>query len=447
MKEKVTLNGKELKRATILNQVISGQLVCREAADILDISLRHLRRMLAHYRRDGPAALAHGNRGEKAHNTIDDSIKRKTIELARTAYVGCNHQHFTELLAERESITLSRSSVRRILLAAGIRSPQKRRAPKHRNRRDRWPQEGMLLQTDGSQADWLEGRGPRLTLIGAIDDATGIVPAGVFRYQEDAQGYMLLFKQIVTGHGIPQAVYHDAHGIFQRSSKEPETLEEQLAGRRAPTQFGRVLEELGIVSITSRSPQARGRIERLWGTFQSRLIIELRLAKANDIHDANRVLQDFLSKFNRRFAVPPVEEGIAYRQPPADFDPDRIFCFKYIRVVGLDNVVTFGQHRLQILPTNGRLSYARTRVEVHERLDGSIMVYLQGQCLATIPAPPTAPVLRARGMPRVKAEKIILSNPEQRSPVPVASVLKQTKYKPASDHPWRRTPILHRVRG
>ena len=441
------MNRKEQNRSIVLNKVLSGQLICKEAATILGISLRQFRRILAKYKHDGSAALAHGNRGKKAHNALDSSIKNKVVELARTTYAGCNHQYFTELLAERESIELSRASVRSILLEAGIRSPKRRRAPKHRNRRDRWPQEGMLLQTDGSQADWLEGRGPRLTLIGAIDDATGIVPAGVFRYQEDAQGYMLLFKQIVTKDGVPEAAYHDAHGIFERSSKEPETIEEQLAGKRTPTQFGRVLEELGIISITSRSPQARGRIERLWGTFQSRLTIELRLAGSNNIHDANRVLQTFLPKFNRRFAVPPAEEGIAYRQLPADFDPDRIFCFKYSRVVGLDNVVTFGQHRLQILPSNGRLSYARTQVEVHERLDGSILVYFQGQCLATIPAPPTAPVLRARGLPRVKAEKIILSNPEQQSSVPAASILKQTKYKPATDHPWRRISILHRDRG
>jgi len=195
-------------------------------------------------------------------------MKRQVLELAQATYQGCNNQHFTELLAEQEGIALSRSSVRRILLEAGIKSPRRRRPPKHRSRRERYPREGMLLQTDGSRHDWLEGRGPWLSLIGAIDDATGKVSHALFRYQEDAQGYFLLLRQIVDGGGIPMALYHDRHGIFERSKREPESLEEQLEGRKRATQFGRLVEELGITSIPSRSPQARGRIERLWGTFQ-----------------------------------------------------------------------------------------------------------------------------------------------------------------------------------
>ena len=131
-----------------------------------------------------------------------------------------------------------------------------------------------------SRHDWLEKRGPYLTLVGAIGDATGNVPYGLFRDEEDAQGYFLLLCRIVASHGIPMALYHDGHGIFERSKKEPESLEEQLEGKRKPTQFGRLMEELGITSITSRSPQAKGRIERLWGTFQDRLVSELRLAGA-----------------------------------------------------------------------------------------------------------------------------------------------------------------------
>ncbi len=161
------------------------------------------------------------------------------------------------------------------------------------------------------------------------------------------------------------------------------------------------MEELGIISITSRSPQAKGRIERLWGTFQDRLKSELRIAGARTIEEANQVLWDFLPRYNQRFAVPASEPGLAYRQPPEGFNPDEVFCFKYYRTVGRDNVVRFGEHRLQIMPTNGRLSYAQARVEVHERMDGSLAVYYQGQCLATKPAPPEAPVLRARNTARV----------------------------------------------
>ena len=217
MKEKVILNKKEQRRLMVLNKVESGEMSSREAAEVLGLSIRHIRRTLAGYRREGAAALAHGNRGRKPWNALNDETRSKVLELMQTTYAGCNHQHFSELLAEREAVTLSRSSVRRILVEAGIRSPRKRRPPKHRSRRERYPKEGMLLQTDGSHHDWLEGRGSCLTLIAAIDDATGTVPYGLFRHQEDAQGYMLLLRQIVASHGIPEALYHDGHGIFERS--------------------------------------------------------------------------------------------------------------------------------------------------------------------------------------------------------------------------------------
>jgi len=438
MKERVTLNKKEQKRLMVVNQVERGVMTAREAAEVLGLSLRHVRRILAAYRKEGAQALAHGNWGRKPCNTLDESLKKRVVELAQSTYAGCNVQHFTELLAERENIPLSRSSVRLILLGAGIKSPRRRRAPKHRSRRERYPREGMLLQIDGSDHDWLEGRGPRLSLVGAIDDATGEVPYALFRDEEDAQGYTLLLRYIVESQGIPEALYHDGHGIFERSRKEPESLEEQLMGKRKPTQFGRIMEELGIISITSLSPQARGRIERLWGTFQDRLVSELRIAGASNREEANRVLWSFLPRYNPRFVVPAAEPGSAYREPPESFNPEEVFCFKYQRTVGRDNVVRFGEHRLQIMPTNGRLSYVKARVEVHERMDGSLAVYYKGQCLLTKPAPVEAPVLRVRNTSRLIPGA---SEPLESAPPIVNKILKPKAthpYKPAPNHPWRR---------
>jgi len=447
MKERVTLNNKEQNRLIVLNRVERGMMTTREAAEILGLSLRQVKRMLGRYRREGAAALAHGNRGRKPRHTLDAGMKKRVVELFQTVYKGCNHQHFTELLVEREEINLSRSSVRRILLEAGIRSPRKRRAPKHRSRRERYPREGMLLQIDGSRDDWLEGRGPCLSLIGAVDDATGKVPFSLFRDEEDAQGYTLLLRHIVEDQGIPEALYHDGHGIFERSRKEPETLEEQLAGKREPTQFGRMVEELGIISITSLSPQARGRIERLWGTFQDRLKSELRIAGATNARQANLVLWNFLPRFNQRFAVPAREPGLAYRPVPDGFNPDEVFCFKYQRSVGKDNVVRFGGHRLQIMPTNGRLSYVKANVEVHERMDGSLAVYYKGQCLLTRSAPPEAPVLRARSTVRFIPG---VSDSRELAPCIAAKTAKPKlgrPYKPAPDHPWRGPFRVHIDRG
>jgi transposase len=423
MEGMVILNKKEQKRLMVISKVERGEVGGRDAAALLDISLRHFRRLVAGYRGDGVQALAHGNRGRAPANALDSGLRERVTELARTTYDGCNTQHFTELLAERESIRLSRSSVRRILLENGVSRPRKRRPPKHRKRRERYPQEGMLVQIDGSRHDWLEGRGPWMSLIGAIDDATGKVFYALFREQEDAVGYFQLIQRVVTEHGIPLALYHDGHAVFERSEYEPESLEEQLEGKKRITQLGRLMSELNITSIRSRSPQARGRIERLWGTFQDRLVSELRLAGARTMAEANEVLWRHLPRHNQRFAVPAAQPDSAFREPGGNLED--MFCLKYTRTVGLDNVVRFGPHRLQVLPSNGRYSYARAKVEVHQAFDGSLSVYYDNHRLDTRPAPPDAAKLREPAKNR---------NSETR----------QRYYtKPAPDHPWRGKYRVH----
>jgi len=439
--ERVTLNQKEQRRLMVLNQVGVGKLVGWEASETLGLSLRHVRRLLAGYRRSGAEALAHGNRGRRPQHALGERVRRRVAELGGTVYLGCNTQHFTELLAEREGITLSRSTVRRILNTAGVKSPRKRRPPKHRSRRERYPQEGQLLQIDGSRHDWLGGRGPWLTLVGAIDDATGKVPFALFRQQEDSQGYFLLLEGIVAREGIPLALYHDRHSIFEHVTNSTESLEEQLEGKRRPTQFGRLMEELGITSITSYSPQAKGRVERLWGTFQDRLVSELRLVGASTCDMANRVLWDFLPRFNVRFPVPAAQVGSVYAKPGAGFVPQEVFCFKYERTVGVDNVVQFGEQRMQIMPTAERASYARAKVQVHERMDGSLAVYYQGRCLASQPAPLEAPVLRARKMKAALPNTAhadatpLPTNRETTVPIPI-EVRPRIPARPARNHPW-----------
>jgi len=424
MKETVTLNGKEQKRLRVLNEVEMDRYTGKEAADMLDLSLRHVRRLLAVYRKEGVAALAHGNRGKKPPNAKDASLRKQVVELYQRKYVGFNTQHFTESLEEREGIQLSRSSVRNILLAVGIRSPRKRQAPKHRSRRERYPQEGMMLQIDASPHDWLEGRGPELTLIGAIDDATGKVPYAFFRKSEDAVGYFLLLRGIVTRYGIPLALYHDRDSVFVPASWEKESIEDQLEGKVSITQYGRLLNELGIQSIPAYSPQAKGRVERLWKTFQDRLISELRLAGAKTEDEANRVLSEYLIRHNDKFAVPALQSGSAYLKVTEGFDLDRYFCFKYQRVVGGDNVVRFEGTRLQILPSNGRQGYAHARVEVHVKLDGTISVFYQGNYLLTRPAPAEASLQRVLTESRRDSVNTLKTN--------------SRGHKPAPDHPWKR---------
>ena len=441
------MNKKEQRRLMVLNKLEKGEMKNEEAAQLLCLSGRHVKRLRSAYRMKAASALAHGNRGRKPVHALSEEVCNRIVELIQHRYMGFNQQHFTEMLMEKEGISVSRSTVRRILSRAGIRSPRRRRPPKHRKRRERYPQEGMLLQIDGSPHEWLEGRGPRLSLIAAIDDATGKVVGALFREQEDAQGYFLLIKQIVATYGIPMALYHDRHGIFERSPLDKESIEDQLEGGRALTQFGRLMEELEITSISALSPQAKGRIERLWGTFQDRLVSELRLARVGTLIEANGMLKRFLPDHNRRFAVPPVQAGSAYRKPPARFVPDEVFCFKYRRIVAKDNVVRFAKHRLQIIPSNGRASYASARVDVHEHMNGSLAVFHQGKCLLTTPAPYEASVLRARTGARPTVSPDTPLSPKH-TPIPASSRPKQAlKYRPAPNHPWRHTMVIHKDRG
>ena len=263
----LTLNQREQARLEILNRVLQGWVQVREASHILGVSERQAWRLLAAYRKEGAAALAHGNRGQRPVNVTPQEVRDQVITLARTQYAGLNHTHLTELLAEREGIGLARTTVRDILIDAGVPSPRRRRPPRHRERRERKAQEGMLLQLDGSYHAWLEDRGPWLTLLLAVDDATGTVPAALFRDQEDTQGYMFLLQDVVRRHGIPLAVYTDRHAVFQHHRTRWE--EEHQTQKGTPTQFARALQDLGVTQIFALSPEAKGRVERANGTFQS----------------------------------------------------------------------------------------------------------------------------------------------------------------------------------
>jgi len=259
-RETITLTKKEQQRAHVLVQVVEGHLAVPDAARLLGLSFRHLRRLLAKVRQGGPAALAHRNRGRISPHRLAEVIRTQVLTLARTRYAGANDHHLTELLREHNGLILSRPTVQRLLRKAGIGSPRTRRAPKHRRRRERMPQAGLLVQMDGSDHPWLEERGPRLVLLAAIDDATGEVLAGVFRPQEDAHGYFLLLRQLIRRYGLPAAAYTDRHGIFHRDPRTPQGLAEQLEGDIASTQVGRALHELGIRWIPASSPQGTDEI-------------------------------------------------------------------------------------------------------------------------------------------------------------------------------------------
>jgi transposase len=419
----ITMTTVEQRRAWVLTKVIAGEVEAIEAAELLGLSVRSVWRLKGRFITEGPAGLVHGNRGRVSPRRIDEATREQVRELAQGRYDGANDSHLAELLAEAEGIVISRVSVRRILRGAGIASPRRRRSPRHRSRRDRMPQAGMLLQTDGSRHDWLAERGPRLTLVAAIDDATGIITGATFREQEDAAGYLTVLRQTIRRHGIPLALYRDRHGIFETPKGMALTLEEQLVDRRSPTQFGRALAELGITSIAARSPQAKGRIERAWGTFQDRLVVELRLAGATDLEAAERVLGRFVARFNRRFAVPAANPEPAWRPLPADLSLEGVCCLKYRRVVARDNTVRAGATILQLPARTGGRTNAGRRVELQLRLDGQLVVWDGQRTVLVQPAPADPVQLRALHAARAELGSI-------------APSLGSTAV-PAASHPWR----------
>ena len=249
MKE-VTLKQQELARLHVLTNVLEYQTPVGQAAEILGVSERHIRRLLNAYRKEGAAALAHGNRDRRPHNAVLDAQTAGVVRLASTKYSGTNHTHLTELLREQEGIDLSRPTVPRIMAKAGIGTPRSRRSQQHRVRRKRMAQEGMLVQVDGSHHRWLRNGGPRIAPLLTVDDATGTVPAAMFREEEDTLSYFLPKNKLIQQCGIPLAIYSARHPVFEftgDTSRYP-------AG---PTQFARAMEELGIRQIFDGSPQAK----------------------------------------------------------------------------------------------------------------------------------------------------------------------------------------------
>ncbi len=401
----LTLTAKEQTRLQILNGVLEGHWFVREATEVLGVSERHAWRLLAAYRKEGAAALAHGNRGRVPSNATPTATGQQVVAMAQERYSGINHTHLAELLAKLGGVVLSRSTVRRLLVGAGLPSPRYRRPPRHRYRRQRMPQEGMLLQVDGSHHAWLEDRGPWLTLLLAVDDATGSVPYAVFSEQEDTEGYFRLMMGIIQRRGIPLALYSDRHSVFLHQNGANETVEAPLAGKGKQTQFSRAMWELGVTQVFAHSPEAKGRIERANGTFQNRLVADLRLAGASTLAEANGVLGEFLPRFNERFGVPAAQPGSAYRPLDAGYDIGAVLCFKELRRVAKDNTVQYQGHTLQLYPGLDRPSYAKARVEVQERLDGRLLVSYRGKLLTPEDAPPLAAALRASATSPVVPEE------------------------------------------
>lgn len=371
----LSLTGQEQRRVEILTRLVAGTLSSIQAAELLGVSERQVRRLRESYRQDGLAAVIHGNQGRAPANRTDQEIVRRLHELVGEGgkYRGLNVCHLQELLAEHDAIALGRSTLDRLLKQEGLRASKREKPKEKRRRRERASAEGMLVQIDASPHDWLEGRGANMTLMGGIDDATGKVLALHFQPTEDQDGYLRLLRTIAQEYGLPLAYYHDRHTIL-RSPKEP-TLDDELAGKLPMSQVQRVLAELGVESIAARSPQAKGRIERLWGTLQDRLIAELRLAHIDSQDDANTFLLGFLARYNARFAHDPADPAAAWVPFPKEYDLAYYFAVRESRQVRADHCLAWHGQLVQLVVAPSDPSLAGKRVHVHRVPEGDLFVY------------------------------------------------------------------------
>jgi len=398
------MSSKELVRYRVLGGVLEGQLALQDAAFSLGLSPRHARRLVKRLREQGPAGLVHGNRGRAPSNRTPEELREQILAWVEDRYAGFNDTHLVEILAEREGIAVGRETLRGILRAGGHPPKRKRRPKKHHRRRERSATKGLMVLWDGSPHRWLGQDQPPITLMAAVDDADGELLAAFFLPQETSEGYLRLLRAVLLRRGVPVSIYQDRHSALRRND-DSWSLEEQLAGRQRPTQVGQALEDLAIQPIFALSPQAKGRVERLFGVLQDRLLAEMQLDGITTLEQANEYLKNWIRRYNRRFQKQPKSDRSSYRSPTG-LGLHKILAFRYQATVLNDNTVRLGGLILDIPPGPNRRSYAKAKVEVRQHLDGAWTAYFHDERIARAPASPLAePVRYIRSRPSGRRAK------------------------------------------
>ena len=381
MEGRIVLSNEEIRRSRALEEVERGTITLKEASVVLEVSYRQAKRLRRRYVTEGIGGLAHGNRGRGAPNALCATLKAQILSLDEGKYKNFNDTHFAEMLLSQEDIVISRETVRKLRRESGKGPKRKRRPPKHRSRRPPKERMGAMVQWDGSPHSWFGLNHPPCCLLTAVDDATGRLLGALFAPTECGEGYLGLLNIIIRDYGVPLSIYHDRHTIFVRSDTHW-SIEEELQGFQHPTNVGRVLEELGIASIPANSPQAKGRVERGFGTLQDRLVAELGFEGITDMDTANQWLKDsFIPRYNERFGRKPAQKGSAFRKISTK-DRYTFICFAYEVTVSNDNCARLGGLTIDIPPGKQGRSYAKKKVIVRQHLDGAWTVWLEGKSIA-----------------------------------------------------------------
>ena len=393
----VMLRQRELKRLHVIHKVIEGTLTQRVAAGLLSLKERQIRRIVRRIRDEGDEGIRHKSRGKPSRRKLP--FKERIVELYRKSYPDFGPTLFTEKLAEREGFTVSRETVRTWLIEEDLwKKHRKRKA--HRQWRERKDHCGEMLQMDGSHHDWFEGRGPRCVLMGYIDDATGRAYGRFYDYEGTIPA-MDSLKRYIDAYGLPMSVYLDKHTTYKSWVRRDEFREVEPI-----SQFGRALSELGVRMLFAHSPQAKGRIERLFNTFQDRLVKEMRLQGASTIGEANTFLASYLPLYNRRFSVTPKKEEDLHRT--AHVDLDTVLCIKTERTLKNDHTIKLNGKLYQI-EDNIRAK----RVMVEELIDGRLRIRHKGVQVAfhEIVERPAKPEKERPYLPRGKGHRPPLDSP------------------------------------
>ena len=411
--ETVQMSVQELKRVHVIRQAMNKALRQREAGEVLGLTARQVRRLIQRVRAEGDAGLVHRSRGTPSNRRYRPALKARVLRLYAKHYRDFGPTLAAEKLAEQQGIMLSAETLRQWLRATGVTHFQRRKRP-HRAWRARNAHVGELVQLDGSHHDWFEGRGPRCVLMAYIDDASSRVWARFYEYEGTIPA-MDSFERYVRRYGVPHSVYTDKHTTY-RALGEP-TVAQQLAGEKPQSQFERALAELGVTVIHAHSPQAKGRVERLFKTLQDRLVKDLRLAGLATIEAANQFVETWLPRYNRRFAVPPAQAADLHRPSPTARELDRMLCLKMTRVVRRDWTVA---HHGQLFQIETQIHTQAVLVEDH--LDGTMRITHRGQ-------PLRYHAITARPV-RVMA--------------PTPPAVPQRPVKPKPTHPWHRRILSDR---
>jgi hypothetical protein len=368
----LAMNQKERKKLHVIRKVIEKEMTQAEAGIAVDLTSRQIKRLVRRVRIEGDRGVCHRSRGRRSNRRIEGKIRDKVLALCQKHYVGFGPTLASEKLLERDRIKVSKESLRLWLKQADIPYKRRKKRP-HRQWRERRAHCGSLVQMDGSHHPWFEERGPKSVLMAYIDDATGRVYGRFYEYEGTVPA-MESFGLYVKEHGLPMSIYADKHTTY-KSPAEP-TVEEQLKGVDPMSQFERGLTELGVKMIHAHSPQAKGRIERLFGTFQDRVVKEMGLVGIRNIQEANLFLESYLPIFNAKFCVAAKETADLHRTAPSQSQMEQALCIKSSRTIKSDFTISYETKLYQI-----KENIRAKKVTVEEKLDGTLCIRYQGRSL------------------------------------------------------------------